>query len=71
MNRHLWYLDYFSGAPKTYRRPRTCEECRRHPKGGCLLPVRKQRKVRWFKHLEDKPMLWTSVWWSEFLKGKK
>ncbi len=38
-------------GPKTYRRPRTCSECRANPYGGCPLPVRFSRKVRRFERV--------------------
>lgn len=64
---HLWYVNP-DGSPKSYRRPRTCESCRDHPKGGCMLPVRKQRKVRWLAALESKPMFFNGLWFSSFRK---
>ena len=58
---HHWYINK-DGSPKTHRRPRTCEVCRENPKGGCCLPFRATRKVRWLKALESKP---------RFFRGKR
>ena len=51
---HHWYTNA-DGSSKTHRRPRTCEHCREYPKGGCVLPFRKQRKVRFFAKMDNKP----------------
>lgn len=60
MNTHLWSLNK-DGSTKSHNRARQCKCCRNYPKGGCMLPFRKQRKVRWLKQLESKPLLFSSL----------
>lgn len=65
-----WY-EAADGTPKSHRRPRTCEDCRNHPKGGCLLPFRRSRKVRLFAAIERKPQFFTSLWFRNFLRDNR
>ena len=63
-----WYENN-DGSTKTHRRPTTCEHCREHPKGGCALPFRKTRKVRWLSALDKKPMFFGSLWFNKFKRS--
>ena len=65
---HNWYTNP-DWSPKTHRRPRTCKSCREHPKGGCALPFRKTRKVRWLAALDKKPHFFGGVWLCKFLRA--
>ena len=65
-----WYEDK-NGHPKSHRKSHTCKDCRDNPTGGCILPFRKQRKVRWLKQLDKKPMFFGSLWFNNFIKSRK
>jgi len=56
----LWYINA-EGMPKSHRRPRICASCREHPKGGCSLPFRKAKRVRWLAAQEKKPYFFRGV----------
>ena len=60
-----WY-ENADGMPKTHHRPRTCEQCRERPKGGCALPFRKLRKVRWLAAMDKKPHFFMGLWFMDF-----
>ena len=63
-----WYENK-DGSTKTHNRAWTCEICREYPKGGCALPFRKARKVRWLAALDKKPVLFGSLRFRKFTRS--